>query len=50
MSTPLRTNRPHQNYAYALGGALLRHFYWICLALLAALLGATLFNFVLADL
>lgn len=33
-----------------LGAAMLKHFYWIWLALLAAFAGAALFNFLLAQL
>jgi hypothetical protein len=50
MSMPAPKNKVSERSAYGLDAMLLKHFYWICLALLAAFAGGALFNFVLAQL
>ena len=49
MSMPDRKSKATESSVYAPLGALLKHFHWIGLAMLAGLLGAAVVNFVLAQ-
>jgi hypothetical protein len=48
--TGTRVTAKQMKTRLTLGGVLLKNFYWVCLALLAAFAGAALFNFVLTQL